>query len=114
MKERNGFVSNSSSTSFYITNISSESKTLVDFVIENARLIVEFLEEYDWYNSDDFNLENMTAAAKERDIHFNPGERLQCVFGDEQGDVIGSVYDYMLRSGGSSPSFVWEFDQFYR
>ena len=54
MKTRNGFVSNSSSTAFIITNRTKEKKTLVDFVMENPQLIREFREQYDW-NTDFFN-----------------------------------------------------------
>ena len=43
MKIRNGFVSNSSSTSFTIVNISDKSKTIVDFVKETPHLIEEYI-----------------------------------------------------------------------
>ena len=39
MKIRKGFVSNSSSTAFMITNLTNKEKTLVDFVEENPQLI---------------------------------------------------------------------------
>ena len=39
MKNRNGFVSNSSSCSFTIENRSNECRTLVGFVAENPQLI---------------------------------------------------------------------------
>ena len=39
MKTRIGYISNSSSTSFIIRNISNKHKTLVDFVKENPELI---------------------------------------------------------------------------
>ena len=42
MKTRTGFVSNSSSTSFIITNKTAQPVNLVEFVIENKHLIDEF------------------------------------------------------------------------
>ena len=53
MKIRQGFVSNSSSTSFMITNKSNEKKTLVDFVKETPHIIEEFKKAFDWYADDD-------------------------------------------------------------
>jgi hypothetical protein len=44
-----GFVSNSSSSSFYITNKSDKTLTLVDFVKENPQLIKQYLDRY-WDN----------------------------------------------------------------
>ena len=115
MKEREGFVSNSSSTSFIITNISSRKKTLVDFVKENPELLDEFLEQYDWNKSNErYNQEQMLQDAAEREVTFKPHEALKLVFGDEQGTIIGNVYDYILRDGGTSKSFTWRFDEYYR
>ena len=47
MKTRHGFVSNSSSTSFIITNKTKENKTIADFVKENPQLITQYNTEYD-------------------------------------------------------------------
>ena len=46
MKLRQGFVSNSSSCSFLITNTSDKTLTLADFVKENPQIIKEYLDEY--------------------------------------------------------------------
>ena len=109
MKSRDGFVSNSSSTSFIITNISKTEKTLVDFVKENPQLVEQFKNKYD-VNDADITQETLLKESAERDIFFLPGKGRTCVFGDEQHDVIGRGFDYILRDGGKSKSFTWSFD----
>ena len=115
MKIRNGFVSNSSSTAFIITNDSREVKTLVDFVTENPQLIEKFKEQYGWDKDDDrFSQGNLIVSAEENNIEFPPGENKYCVFGDEQDTLIGQVFDYILRDGGNSESFGWRFCEYLR
>lgn len=115
MRTRSGFITNSSSTSFIITNISEEKKTLVDFVEENAHLLTDFVERYCYGNeAEKFNHEKMVEDAVQEGIVFEPGEALHCTFGDEDGTTIGHVYDYILRDGGSSKSFKWKFLEFNR
>ena len=114
MRSRSGFVSNSSSTSFIITNISDTPKTLVDFVLENRHLVDLFNEEYD----DTVALSDVLGGAEDRmrdDAKgFPPGEDVAMVFGDEQGDTLGRVYDYILREGGTSENFTWRFNEYLR
>ena len=31
------------------------------------------------------------------------------IFGDEDGTVIGRIFDYILRDGGESKNFKWSF-----
>jgi hypothetical protein len=115
MKIRASFVSNSSSTSFIITNISDSQKSLIDFVKENPDLIDEFLNEYDWNTSDKINMQKMINDAQFReDKDFKPGESKIMMFGDEEGTALGQVFDYMLRSGGTSESFIWSFYEYNR
>lgn len=110
-KIRNGFVSNSSSTSFVITNLTKERKTLLDFVLENPDLVTKFNEEYSWNN---YTQDQMIAAAERRPEEvFYPGENVTR-YGDEDGDVLGRVFDYILRDGGKSKSFRWRYKKSIR
>jgi hypothetical protein len=109
-KFRNGFVSNSSSTSFIINNKTDRYLTLVEFVEENPQLVDQFNVEYDW-NS--FTQSEMLQDAKRRNQIFKPGESIEA-YGDEDGDTLGHVFDYILRDGGDSKSFTWSFYEYNR
>ena len=113
MRIRHGFISNSSSTSFVITNTSDLAKDLVDFVSENPHLIEDFKKQYSWHDSG-FCQENMIKSASAENIKFLPHETKECIFGDEDGTLIGQVFDYILREGGRSQSFTWRFKEFLR
>jgi len=116
MKSRNGFVSNSSSTSFVIYNNTKEVKTLVDFVKENPQIVDEYNDEYTWdYNDKNRKLtfEELLKSAEENNFNLEVGSN-SVTFGDEDGTVIGRVFDYMLREGGSSTSFSWDFVELNR
>jgi len=110
MKIRNGFVSNSSSTSFIITNHSEKELTLLDFVMENPNIVKDFNKEYDWNNC---TLDEMIECAINRNEIFNPGKNIK-TYGDEDGDVLGKVFDYMLRYKGESKNFSWIFYEYNR
>ena len=115
MKIRNGFVSNSSSTAFIMTNLSNIKKSLVDFVKETPELIENFIEDYDWNRDDpDYTQENLINSAKENNIFFEPEEEKYVVFGDEQGTLIGRIYDYILRSGVDSENFKVRVEEYLR
>lgn len=115
MKIRLSFVSNSSSCSFIIKNLSNEEKTLVDFVKENPQIIEKFRERFDWYKEKDgYTQKELVKSAENNNEAFKPGEKKECVFGDEDGTLIGHVFDYMLREGGESESFEWCFFEMLR
>lgn len=104
MKTRNSFVSNSSSSSFIITNTTGKPKSLYDFAKENDWLVSEYNETY----RDNIEIEDILEEAKNINVSLKPGKNL-LIFGDEQGTKIGCVYDYVLRDGGISESFKWCF-----
>jgi hypothetical protein len=121
MKIRIGYVSNSSSCSFIIENKSNKELTIVDFVKENPQLITDFLGQYSSYKNDhDFSQENLILSAEGRLKESKEGymflKKSQKIleFGDGDGDLIGSVFDYILRDGGESENFTWNLREIQR
>lgn len=84
---------------------------LVDFVLENPQLIEEWNTRYNWNHN---TQEELIESAGENNITFDANSRQEYVFGDEDGTLIGRVFDYILRDGGESESFEWEFYKYYR
>jgi hypothetical protein len=115
MNKKISFVTNSSSTSYIIENKTNEEKTIRDFIIENSYLLNEFLEVYDWYKKNkEFKLGRMLEDSAYYNYKFPPNSKVRCVFGDEDSNVLGTVYDYILRDGGVSESFIWRIDEYLR
>ena len=114
MKVKLDFVTNSSSTAYMIYNTSDKNKTLVDFAIENIDLLNQFVNDYDYQDNPRFSLGSFLESVSKNNIEFKPGEEKYCVFGDEDGTVVGCVYDYILRDGGASRNFTWKYKESLR
>lgn len=110
MKKREGFISNSSSTSFIIRNKANKELSLVDFVRENPQLVEEWNSGYGY----DVSQEQLLESAELNDFDFPANSTNNYVFGDEEGTLIGRIFDYILRDGGESENFEWNFHEFYR
>jgi hypothetical protein len=108
---RKSFISNSSSTSFIITNKGPGTKTLRQFVIENIDLVERFNEAYDGSYTEEQAIRSTESHPEYEKLE--PGENI-VIFGDEDGTVIGHIYDYILREGGESRSFKWRFKEWQR
>lgn len=110
MKIRNGFVSNSSTSSFLIYNKTDKTLSLTDFVMENGQeLLNDYIHEYCWSNVKEYyTFEKMLEAVKNYNYVFTPKSSTPVCFGDEHGNVLGAVFDYMLRDGKQeSLNFKW-------
>ncbi|MFW6047071.1 MAG: hypothetical protein ACOCP4_04745 [Candidatus Woesearchaeota archaeon] len=120
MKIRQGFVSNSSSCSFTITNTSNKKKSMIDFATETLYLLEEWEDCYDWNKSqsqEELKKKQKLFLKEASDIYYDewkPGETKEVVFGDEDRTLMGRVYDYMLRDSDSSDSFQWNLKEMMR
>ena len=110
MKICKGFVSNSSSSIFIITNKSDKDLSLVQFVLENPQFIEKYNKTYDYKNSQ-FDL---LYSAMKNDIIFPANSIGDQEFADDDNTLVGRVLCYMLEYGEESENFKWEFKEILR
>jgi hypothetical protein len=118
MKVRTGFVSNSSSCSFLIINKSDEDLHISELIRENPQILEEWFQEYSALGEDSSEWDNEKFMEDAR-IHY-PDDiieaRSSCTlrYGDEDGTMVGKVFDYILREGGDSERFTWQLQEMLR
>ena len=106
MKIRNGFVANSSSSSFLVRNKTTKQKTFVDFVMETYHLIYEYNDCL--VNDDGYKVSEVIKEAEDIDITFKPKEGKIIKFDDDLwGTPIHHIYRLLLTYG-KSKSFIWD------
>jgi len=88
-------------------------QVIFEIYTENPQLIEDFTDSYR-VDETRYTQEYLIESAKENNIIFKPGCETYSVFGDEQGTLIGEVFDYILRSGGSSKNFTWRLEEYLR
>ena len=117
MKLRLGFISNSSSSSFLITNKSNKSKTMKDFVKQISFVYDSFVEAFPEYLKDKqkhkcYSKEEMLRTANQCiPMSWGPGKTHEVEFSTEDGsmNLVGFIIGLMLKENGETEDFKWKY-----
>lgn len=104
MKIRLGFVSNSSSCSFLITNNSKTEKSLLNFVQENVKNVVNA---WNKHNSKIYTEADVLLSI-DCDVILPVGEGIVVEFDDTGREPYAVVFRRELSGQGKSKSFSWD------
>ncbi|MCK9596170.1 hypothetical protein M0R19_03230 [Candidatus Pacearchaeota archaeon] len=120
MKIRQGFVSNSSSTSFIIKNKTNKQKTLMDFIEETSVFLYKiYIQKYPyhlWKDSQDesyreiFSAESVKSFIQKRNFRIKGNKEIGIIFADDQTSTE-NFYELMLRDFNETESFSWQMDE---
>ena len=116
MKVRNGFVSNSSSSSFVVTNKTDENLDYSELVRDLRYIIDQYNMNYGLYPYTAFTDEqhlNFIESAKSAKYIFKANSSIDVSFGDHDGNfsdtVVSCALDFTLRDDFESGRFVVKF-----
>ena len=110
MKIRYGFVSNSSSSSFIITNKTNKELLLSEFIKDVSEIVQERWNRNFVYNSKNIITPESLINSLDKDESLMPGENY-FIFGDENEELYQRVLDYTLREPIWIERFQSELDE---
>jgi hypothetical protein len=104
MKIRDGFVSNSSSSSFCVENKTNQDKRLSDFIRENENLIAHFNHSFR-ETHEPVTLQDMLDSIDE-DTKIPANQSVGLEF-ESYAQTYGMVLRFSLAASGNTESFEW-------
>lgn len=114
MKIRDDFITNSSSTAFFIT-VYKDGLTAEEFVEKLFEYGIKSCIKTYW-DKEEITPEDLVSSLKNAYSHIFPAAlgTHYVIFGDEQGPLAGKVFDYCLRKGFSNEKFIVAFAEHLR
>lgn len=114
MRVRAGFVTNSSSTSFILTvhkkGLNLTAKEFVEDLWKSDKFL-EYMKSYHFKDTKEEVLQALNVCYSYFPV---VQESLEVVFGDEENNPAGCVFDYCLRPGYKTANFTIKFHEYRR